>query len=342
MKKIEAPTLEDAYEMAARELSCSITELSYEVIQRPSNGIMGMFKKNAIIVAECNRSQNNEAPNSHTRRDTTRRAQATQSRNSDISHKTVESIVAEEIIEEVLTSEKSFQSSKSENIKIVPKQDRPQTNRTKERVKNRLNKALIEQDDAVNDSFYTKKDIDVERQTETAKTTTEQKEEIVTAKRPENNNLELAEKIESELSELLSHLCLNIDTIEVDVVDDTALIFIDGDDAALLIGKEGYRYNALSYMLFNWLHGKHDLYIKLEVAQFITTQQEMIKNHIKPVIEYVNINGRGKTRPLDGILVQIALEQLRAEFPNKYVAIKTGRDGRKFVIINEFNNKNNA
>ena len=64
-------------------------------------------------------------------------------------------------------------------------------------------------------------------------------------------------------------------------VDNTALIFIDGNDAALLIGKEGYRYNALSYMIFNWLHTKYELFIKLEIAEFLTTQQEMIRNYIQ-------------------------------------------------------------
>ena len=153
---------------------------------------------------------------------------------------------------------------------------------------------------------------------------------------------ELALLIENQIKELLSHTCFDIDVVEVDVRDNTALIFIDGDDAALLIGKEGYRYNALSYMLFNWLHTKYELFIKLEIAEFLTSQQEMIRNYIKPVIENVEKHGKGKTRSLDGILVQIALEQLREAFPNKYVAVKTGREGNKFVVINEFNNKSHA
>jgi len=153
---------------------------------------------------------------------------------------------------------------------------------------------------------------------------------------------ELALLIENQLKELLSHSCFDIDIVEVDVRDNTALIFIDGEDAALLIGKEGYRYNALSYMLFNWLHTKYELFIKLEIAEFLTSQQEMIRNYIKPVIENVEKNGKGKTRSLDGILVQIALEQLREAFPNKYVAVKTGREGNKFVVVNEFNNKSHA
>jgi len=153
---------------------------------------------------------------------------------------------------------------------------------------------------------------------------------------------ELALLIENQIKELISHSCFDIDVVEVDVRDNTALIFIDGNDAALLIGKEGYRYNALSYMLFNWLHTKYELFIKLEIAEFLTSQQEMIRNYIKPVIENVKKHGKGKTRPLDGILVQIALEQLREAFPNKYVAVKTGREGNKFVVINEFNNKSHA
>jgi spoIIIJ-associated protein len=153
---------------------------------------------------------------------------------------------------------------------------------------------------------------------------------------------ELALLIETQLKELMEKSCFDIDVVEVDVRDDTALIFIDGEDAALLIGKEGYRYNALSYMLFNWLHTKYELYIKLEIAEFFTTQQEMIRNYIKPVIENVEKYGKGKTRYLDGILVQIALEQLREAFPDKYVAVKTARDGGKFVVINDFNKKSHV
>jgi len=58
---------------------------------------------------------------------------------------------------------------------------------------------------------------------------------------------------------------------------------------------------------------------------------------LQPVIEHVKREGWGRTRPLDGILVQIALEQLREAFPNKYVAIKRQRNGGRYVLINEFN-----
>ena len=54
MVKIEAETLESAYSKAAEKLSCSITQLNIEVIQTPKNGFLGMFKKQAIIVATSN------------------------------------------------------------------------------------------------------------------------------------------------------------------------------------------------------------------------------------------------------------------------------------------------
>jgi len=149
-----------------------------------------------------------------------------------------------------------------------------------------------------------------------------------------------AKEIEDQLKHLIDVSCFDIDVVEVDVVEDTAYIFLDGEDAALIIGKEGYRYNALSYLLYNWIHSRYQLYIKLEIARFLASQQEMIRHYIQPVIEHVRREGWGKTRTLDGILVQIALEQLREEFPDKYVAIKRARDGSgRYILINEFNKR---
>ena len=156
---------------------------------------------------------------------------------------------------------------------------------------------------------------------------------------PTSEAAALQQEIERELGALIGRSCFDIDVVEVDVIDQTAYIFIDGEDAALLIGKEGYRYNALSYLISNWLKNKYALYIKLEIAQFLASQQEMIRSYMIPVIEHVEQEGWGRTRALDGILVQIALEQLREEFPNKYVAIKRARNGERYVLINEFNKR---
>ena len=299
MKKVEAPTLEEAYAKASQALECSISELQCEVVQHPSKGLLGLFKKTAIIIA------------------VRKNAAEVQTTSIEIASSSLEALETfEDVSEEEIVASEIVDTVKEEAQKEV--------------------NSIIEtkpEKDAVLDSFF--------------ESEVDHKPEIFTEEDVFENEAvvydELALMIENQLKELLSHSCFDIDVVEVDVHDNTALIFIDGNDAALLIGKEGYRYNALSYMLFNWLHTKYELFIKLEIAEFLTTQQEMIRKYIQPVIENVEKQGKGKTRFLDGILVQIALEQLRERFPDKYVAVKTAKEGKKFVVINEFNsNKSNA
>jgi len=104
----------------------------------------------------------------------------------------------------------------------------------------------------------------------------------------------------------------------------------------LLIGKEGYRYKALSYILFNWIHEEYKLMLRLEVAQFLTTQEESIYNYLIPVIQTIKDEGFYKTKPLDGVLIHIALKKLRDEFPQKYIAVKTNVKGDKYILVNEY------
>jgi len=285
MTKVEAPTLEEAYELAATQLSCSVTELQYEVIQYPSKGILGLFRKQAIIVA-------------------TQKAVYTET----------------EVEEEVRLKEETPEEETASRIIAAVKEETCVQDSAKKEVIAQTRSEAVE--DAVVKEFF--------------------KTDVSSKKDEPFIDTALAQSIEESLKHLLDVSCFDIDVVEVDVVDNTALIFIDGEDAALLIGKEGYRYNALSYMLFNWLHAKYQLYIKLEIAEFLTSQQEMIRNYIQPVIENVQKYGKGKTRFLDGILVQIALEQLREAFPDKYVAVKTGKSGKKFVVINEFHTKSHG
>ena len=330
MKKIEADTLEEAYKNAAKELNCSVIEIDYEIVQYPTTGMMGLFKKPAIIIA-------------------------------------VRKVTANKAIKEPIQEEKSSTKEVTSketvlNTESIPQTDKEESNSKKSAPLSKealLSTQISQKKDTVLDGFF-----ELEKPTEIAVTTKEVVEEKVVTKPIVNTNVtsqadpkeeyfehafdddrdspknrELSIEIEGKLKVLFASSCFEIDTVEVDVFNNTAHMFVDGEDAALLIGKEGYRYNALSYMLFNWINTQYDLYIKLEIAEFIQTQEEMIINYLKPIIEHVTEKGRGKTKPLDGILVQIALEQLRAAFPNKYVAIKTGKDGNKFIIINNFNNK---
>jgi spoIIIJ-associated protein len=79
--------------------------------------------------------------------------------------------------------------------------------------------------------------------------------------------------------------------------------------------------------------------LRLEVAEFLKNQEDAIHNYLEPVIEVIKEKGTFKIKPLDGILVHIALKRLRDEFPDKYVAVKTNVRGDKYVLVNEYRSK---
>ena len=306
MKRIEADTLEEAYSKAAKELSCSVTEINYEIVQHPTSGVMGLFKKTAIIVA-------------------VKKSISVTENSADIT------ALKEEAKKEVLTETIDTQKPIEE-----PKISKEPKIKKKRAVKTEVDIAKFEKRDEIVDTFFSS---DSTASTSIDNTTEVKSEIIFDDDRDTPENRERSIEIERKIQNLMKVACFEIDTVEVDVFNGIAHIFIDGEDAALLIGKEGYRYNALSYMLFNWINAEYNLYIKLEIAEFIQAQEEMIDNYLKPIAEHILEHGKGKTKPLDGILVQIALEKLRAMFPNKYIAIKTGKDGKKFIIINDFNTR---
>ena len=169
--------------------------------------------------------------------------------------------------------------------------------------------------------------------------------EIKTEKQPflsreKANPATIVGEVKNGLVRLFKHSCYDISKIEVSVFDeDTLLVEFDGEDAALLIGKEGYRYKAISYLIYNWVNIKYGLNIRLEIAEFLKNKEEMIDSYLENVIERVKNQGRGQTKILDGVLIKIALEKLRTTFPEKYVGIKNGRDGGRFIVVNDFNRK---
>lgn len=273
MKKIEAPTLELAYAQAAVLFNCSVTQLQVEIIQFPSSGILGLFKKPAIIVA---------AP-----------LEAVKGQESFVVPPYEIEYQAQE--DEVLTTfddkEESDFEDKNEELFSVPEDD--------------------EEEEFYDDGL-----------------------EIAYDEMPIED---CATDVQSKINELFTHACFELNEIHVSVYDEhTLLVEISGADCALMIGKEGYRYKALSYMLFNWINATYGLQLRLEIAEFLKNQEESIDRYLVGVYESVDRDGRSQTKVLDGVLVQIALTQLRSRYPDRYVAIRTTRDGGKFIIINSY------
>jgi len=142
--------------------------------------------------------------------------------------------------------------------------------------------------------------------------------------------------IKEELITLFNKSCFNLEISEVSKYnEETVFIKIDGEDAALLIGKEGYRYNALNHMLYNWIHQKYGFKVRLEIAEFLKTQKEKLKEYLDFFVkEKIEPKGYGRTRAFDGILAFLALEILREKLPDKYVGIKE-KNGEKYIIVGE-------
>ncbi|MBX7490346.1 Jag N-terminal domain-containing protein [Helicobacter turcicus] len=148
---------------------------------------------------------------------------------------------------------------------------------------------------------------------------------------------EISKVVQKELDELLAMLPYKLDSVIVEPYDENTLyVKIDGEDSALLIGKEGYRYKAISYLIFNWVNHIYGLMIRLEIAEFLRNQEEMIANYLLPTIESVKLTGKAQTKPLDGVLAHIALKQLREQFPDKYVSFRINSEGERYIIINAF------
>ncbi|WRG06968.1 Jag N-terminal domain-containing protein [Helicobacter pylori] len=186
---------------------------------------------------------------------------------------------------------------------------------------------------------------DAEEKKQKLETETPQ-EEIITPKPPKKNLKEESHsgdklhEIKQELKDLFSHLPYKINKVEVSLYEPGVLLIdIDGEDSALLIGEKGYRYKALSYLLFNWIHLTYGYSIRLEISTFLQNQEKVMETQLQSTIMTVHEVGKGQMKAPDGVLTYIALKKLRKAFPNKYVSIKTNLNDEKYIVINDFNNE---
>ena len=287
MIKIEAVTLEQAYKDAAATLKCSVTEMAVEVVQAPSGGFLGLFKKPAIIVAAIDKSKL-----------------------ASVEKETVDKIVQKsEQTESEVEPAPTFLNDTILPTSFVSDQD--------EELEEDLASGLDYTADY--DDAFDEDNIEVVAQEVTIDIDA------------------VANEVQKEINDLFKLICFEIDAIEVSAYDkETLLVEFKGEDAALLIGKEGYRYKALSYMLFNWINTKYDVQLRLEIAEFLKNQEESVGRYLTSVCENIDRDGRAQTKILDGVLVQIALKELRERYPEKYVVIRSTRDGLKYILVNDY------
>jgi spoIIIJ-associated protein len=247
MIKIESTTLEQACKDAAAALECSASELMIEIVQSPSNGFMGLFKKSAIIVAAKKKPE------------------------------------TKSVDEKPLKKEKQEQRPKDRTVqKAEQKKD---SNKPSQNI---INDTIMPESFV---SMQEDEDYDMEDINYTADYEEDEEKKQESSARAVSA-YEVAKKVEKEINELFGLICFKIDKIEVSAYDeDTLLVEFKGEDAALLIGKEGYRYKALSYMIFNWINTKYQLQLRLEIAEFLKNQEESVARYLSAVYENVERDG---------------------------------------------------
>ena len=376
--RIEAENLQEAFQKAAQELKCSVTELDIKILQNPSAGFLGFFKKTAIIeaVKEGAHKEAKKAPqaareNAHKENGGEKKKEFKKKENSgeEQNHKSEKkknhknrhehhknhaakqnetSAANEPKVEETQPQKEPQIKEKEQHKKEQPKKDSS---------KNILDHSII---DTFNKNDFYEGDEKTaaggnlgsqasggdanltqaapnlakkEKQDSRADRAQAQKQKD---QKPKADIDKVLPEIKQGVEKLFGGNFFTINKIDVRKFDDeTVIVELDGEDAALLIGKEGYRYKAISYLLYNWISSKYGLAVRLEIAQFLQNQEAAIDQYLKGIIERVEETGKAKTKSLDGVLVKIALEKLREKFPDKYVSVKSNSDGQ-FVVVNDF------
>lgn len=370
--RIEAENLQEAFKKAAEELNCSVTELDIKILQNPSAGFLGFFKKTAIIEA-VKEGAHKEVKKAH---QTARKENVNEKKRE---FKKKESLAEEQSYQDDKDKKKNHknrhehhksqtikqnETSAADEPKFTEPHAEPQVNEPhkKERPKKESGKNILDHSiiDTFNkNDFYEGEDkagssekFDSPASGGEANLTQSAPNLTKKEKQDSRTDRGLAQKqkeqkpkadidkalpeIKQGVEKLFGGNFFTIDKIDVRKFDDdTVIVELDGEDAALLIGKEGYRYKAISYLLYNWIGSKYGLSVRLEIAQFLQNQEAAIEQYLKSVIERVEETGKAKTKHLDGVLVKIALEKLREKFPDKYVGVKSNSDGQ-YVVVNDF------
>lgn len=298
--KVEAKNLQEAYIKAAGELDCSVADINIEVVQPPRAGVFGMFSKPGIFEAKTTHKVKNDFKRKKPNLTKFDRSE----KNEKNSQKSPKNEIKETKIQE--------QPQQAIESKFEPKTEPKEPKISK-----------FQAYDSIISSFNdTNDDIEQTQNTKQAQVTDE-----------------VLMTIRTNLINLLKASSYQINVIDVNKFDDnTVFISLDGEDCALMIGTGGYRYKAFSYLLFNWINTKFGLNVRLEIAEFLKNQEVAISAYLQNIIQKIQTTGKAQTKPLDGVLVKIALEQLRAKFPDKYVGIKTSDEGR-YVVVSDFYKK---
>jgi len=142
--------------------------------------------------------------------------------------------------------------------------------------------------------------------------------------------------IRPKLEKLLSIYCLDISIDKLHKIDEhTLYIKLIGDDAKIVIGTKGFRYDSLSFMLNSWLKRKYNLDFRLEILQYLQNKQHKVAQLLEKFYEDVAGYGYGTTVELSGQYLRIAADLIQHKFPDRQLIFEETQKGRKTIKIDD-------
>ena len=146
-------------------------------------------------------------------------------------------------------------------------------------------------------------------------------------------------EVKAGVKELLEVCGYDAEVKSVECKEGKVFVVIDGTHAALLIGRDGRRFEAIFTLLQNWFMLKFSLNAQLEIANFYASKKEANQTYIQELVATLKTTPKLRTKFFeDETSLRIVLEALREAYPHKYIAAQNDHNGR-CIYIKDFKNK---
>lgn len=300
MIRIIKNTLDECYIEASNRLRKPVDEVELTVIQKESRGFLGLFKKRAIIVIEgkdeYSDTQNSKASKPKSSENVANKVKASTQKSEPTKAKSTQK-------DRVPSKTKDF--SDDEPI-------------SKTKTSNKISKAPSSKS----------------KDKKSLKPISDNTSKIVKNIEEDDNSPMIAE-IKSKLEELLSSLDFNLYVLEIKYLNEDNAIYVNigGDSLALIIGNKGYRYKAIYHLISTWLMIRYNVFLRLEIAEFLQKQEDFLNKYIDKVCYSIEMNSYYETEIFDEVSIVILEDLLRKRFFEKTIIVKNSDEECKQYII---------
>ncbi len=166
-----------------------------------------------------------------------------------------------------------------------------------------------------------------------------QKEDKEYIKNNDNQTLaqdDMIDEIKAKLKKLFDSYCCDVDVVLVKLEGENSVyVKLDGQDAKIIIGTKGFRYDALSFMLHGWLKKCYNKTIKLEVLDYLKNKELYTQELLEGFFEKVDEFGRASTKPFSSRHLRVAVGVIKKRYPDKNLIFEAINERQKIITIDD-------